>query len=232
MFSDTDCFLTNLQTAKILRYLGHETACNVTFGLFVATWFVARHVLYPQLCWSIFTIVPRADTMLYGCYSGTTDALLPEIPAQPDYFSHLFWPLKDMDGVICLNKEVKWIFLGMLLMLQVLSMIWFGMIIKVIIGILRGGSAEDTRSDDEGEEEEEAEIHDYDDLTSKKRAMNVTDLNVCVDGSGATISNNRRMATLSPKPTQVSARRRLMHGEKRKELLARIGCEKPVHDSG
>lgn len=166
--------------------------------------------------------------MQYGCYSGATNALLPEIPAQPDYFGHLFWPFRDLDGAVCLNEEVKWIFLGMLLMLQVLSMIWFGMIINVIVGILKGGSAEDTRSDGEEEEEdEETEATSYDEKNRKGRPMNVTDLNVCVDGSSSTTGSNRRVGALSPKPNTVT-RRSLLDGEKRKELLARIGCDKPV----
>jgi very-long-chain ceramide synthase len=166
--------------------------------------------------------------MQYGCYSGATDALLPEIPAQPDHLGHLFWPFRDLDGAVCLNREVKWIFLGMLLMLQVLSMIWFGMIINVIVSILRGGSAEDTRSDGEEEDDdEEIDIQVYDERVRKGRPMNVTDLNVCVDGGSSATGSNRRIGALSPKPTTVT-RRSLLDGEKRKELLARIGCDKPV----
>jgi acyl-CoA-dependent ceramide synthase len=157
--------------------------------------------------------------------------LLPDVPEHPDYVGHLFWPFKHVDGAICVNKEVKWIFLGMLLMIQVLSMIWFGMIINVIVGILRGGSAEDSRSDDEGEEdEEETEVNTHDGKTRKGRPVNVTDLNVCVDGGSSTTSINRRVGALSPKPNMVT-RRSLLDGEKRKELLARIGCEKPVGGS-
>ena len=114
-------------------------------------------------------------------------------------------------------------------MLQVLSMIWFGMIINVIVGILRGGNAEDTRSDDEDEEEEEEETDAQirDDRIRKGRPMNVTDLNVCADGGSSATGSTRRLGALSPKPTTVT-RRSLLDGEKRKELLARIGCDKPV----
>lgn len=53
---------------------------------------------------------------------------------KPDYFSHLFWPFQDLDGVICLNSEVKYIFLGMLFLLHTLSAIWFVMIGSVASG--------------------------------------------------------------------------------------------------
>lgn len=216
------------------------------------TWFVTRHILYPQLCWSIYKSVPAPDTMQYGCYSGATDRLLPDIPAHPDYFSHLLWPFWNLDNPVCLNREVKWIFLGMLLALQALSLIWFGMIINVIVGILRGGSAEDTRSDDEGEgAEHDEDVLDVENETNhplqKRRGLNVTDLKACADGgSGALVMNGAGTAALggmgskqrgassssgSARPTTVT-RRSLLDGEKRKELLARIGCDKPVggHD--
>lgn len=212
------------QIAKILRYLGQETACNITFGVFVITWFIARHVMYLQLCYDIYRDVPGPHTMLYGCYSGTTNELLTDIPAHPDYFSHLLWPLRDLDGVICLNAEVKWLFLGMLGFLQLLSMIWFGMIIKIVVGILMGGNAEDTRSDDE--EDEELEAMGEPEVGMKQRPMDVTDLNICV-GSNSTSEIDKGLVVLSPKPKAASTRRRLMAAENRKELLGRIGCEKP-----
>lgn len=212
------------QIAKILRYIGQETACNITFGVFVITWFITRHVMYLRLCYDIYRDVPGPDTMLYGCYSGITNELLTEIPAQPDYFSHLFWPFQDLDGVICLNLEVKLLFLGMLVFLQSLSMIWFGMIVKVIAGILMGGNAEDSRSDDE--EDEEVDIAIEPEVEKKQRPMDVTDLNVCVGGN-VTNEMERGSVLLSPKPRPTSTRRRLMTAENRKDLLGRIGCEKP-----
>ena len=178
--------------------------------------------MYLQLCYDIYVDVPGPSTMLYGCYAGDTYELLPDIPAHPDYLSHLIWPFQDPEGPICLNIEVKWIFLGMLGLLQVLSLIWFGTILKVIAGILMGGKPEDTRSDDEADADNGA-------ATDPKRiTTSVTDLNVCV-GGGSEYDTGREFSTLSaPKPKPTTARRRLMDAENRKELLARIGCEKPL----
>ncbi|PVH78580.1 longevity assurance proteins LAG1/LAC1 [Cadophora sp. DSE1049] len=147
-----------LPFAKLLRYLRYEMACNIAFGVFVVSWFITRHILYLHFSWDIHQHVPGENTMLFGCYNGATNERIQDMPSQPDYFSHLFWPFQDLDGVICLNSEVKYIFLGMLFLLHTLSAIWFVMILKVIAGILSGKSAEDIRSDDEGEQQTGKEI--------------------------------------------------------------------------
>lgn len=166
--------------------------------------------------------------MLFGCYNGATSELIPDMPAHPDNFAHLLWPFQDLDGVICLNQEVKYIFLGMLLLLQTLSMIWFGMILKLIAGMLVGVKVEDVRSDDEDEEEVDGR-----DAAAGRGQMSITDLHVCVGGGDEMESMNVGM---SKKPVPMpksrvsvtSGRRRLGVAENRKELLNRIGCEKPI----
>ncbi len=89
-----------------------------------------------------------------------------------------------------------------------------------------GGKAEDTRSDDEGEVDADGEEVG---VEKKRRPVNVTDLNVCV-GGGSELSNGLTgLSTMtSPRPRVTTGRRRLMDAENRKELLARIGCEKPI----
>lgn len=182
--------------------------------------------MYLKLCYDIYIDVPGPTTMFFGCYNGSTSEMIPDMPAHPDYFSHLLQPFKNLDGVICLNTGVKYIFLGMLLLLQTLSLIWFGMIVKVITGVLKGGKAEDTRSDDEEDGDADGEEVD---VEKKRRPMNVTDLNVCVGGGSDMSSGMTGMLTVtSPKPRVTTGRRRLIDAENRKELLARIGCEKPI----
>jgi len=139
--------------AKILKYLHYENACNAAFGVFLSVWLVARHVIYVALCWSIYRDVP--GVMNYGCYSGATEEL--KDPAKLTSPGKYLEPFFDQNGTICLDKGVKWVFLGMLLMLQVLSIVWFVMILKVAYSVLKGSAANDTRSGDEDEEEEEIE---------------------------------------------------------------------------
>ncbi|KZF22973.1 LAG1-domain-containing protein [Xylona heveae TC161] len=159
-----------LPAAKMLKYLQHHTLCDLTFVIFMITWFIGRHVMYPMVCWSIAFDVPRH--MPYGCYSSQTGQLLSPLstPSSPSPFSaaqengflnNIFQPFVNPDGPVCFNPKIKWTFLALLLFLQVMALVWFGMIIGVAVRVLRGGSAEDSRSDDEGEaeiDEEEASI--------------------------------------------------------------------------
>lgn len=46
------------------------------------------------------------------------------------------------------------IYITLFVLLNSIMVYWFAMIVKVIVGVLQGKSAEDTRSDDEDEEEE------------------------------------------------------------------------------
>jgi acyl-CoA-dependent ceramide synthase len=55
----------------------------------------------------------------------------------------------DGDLVLCGSLNVHRTFVGLLLLLHCLILVWFYMIIKVVIKILRGGNAEEPRSDDE-----------------------------------------------------------------------------------
>lgn len=200
----------NLQMAKMLKYLNFETACNVAFGVFLATWFAARHVIYMTVVWTTYKIVPAV--MPWGCRSGVTGEML-DMPAYPDAWGHLFWPFQDITNPICMNFRIKWIFLGMLLFLQVLSIVWFTMIMRVAINVVRGGSAEDTRSDDE----EEADAVDE----APKEALSV-------QGPSSDLGK-RRLSGRVPSARFRGGHGRLHFGESdRKALLGRIGCDKPT----
>ncbi|OJJ44799.1 hypothetical protein ASPZODRAFT_134939 [Penicilliopsis zonata CBS 506.65] len=192
-----------LPTAKILKYLKFETSCNVAFGVFLVTWLIARHIYYPQLCWSIYKDVPTH--MAYGCYSGTTAELV-TTDGYPDRASYLLSPFKDINGPICMNRTVKWIFLSFLLFLQLLSIIWFGMIVRVAVGVLRTGNAEDTRSDDEEEEIKAA--------NGNLQAVGRDGATIVTGGSAVHARGRGRV--------------RLSEQSDRKALLGRIGCDRPT----
>jgi acyl-CoA-dependent ceramide synthase len=63
-------------------------------------------------------------------------------------------------GTVVFTKEILGTFVILLLALQVLTLMWFYMILRVAWKVIKGGGADDTRSDDEddGEEEEEEDI--------------------------------------------------------------------------
>lgn len=209
-----------LPAAKILKYLKFENTCNVAFGVFLVTWFIARHVLYLALCWSIYRDVPTY--MAYGCYSGATGEMI-STDGYPNRFEYLFYPFLDINGSICMNRTIKWIFLSFLLALHLLSVIWFYMIIKVAVGVFRTGNAEDTRSDDEEEEEEVVSASNG--LSGKS-----TKENSALTSDSAITSEWGR----SDRPPSVRTRGRgrgrirLSEQSDRKALLGRIGCDKPT----
>ena len=143
-----------------------------------------------------------------------------ELEADPTKLSRwrYFDPFFDQKGSICLDRNIKSIFLGLLLMLQVLSIVWFGMIIKVALSMLKGEGASDTRSGDEdegGEEEDEDEGEE----TCEMR----------VNGKPTPSANGKALASGSeapPRQTGLFQRGgiRVPGSRDRKELIGRVGC--------
>ncbi|KAI9092409.1 TLC domain-containing protein [Phlyctochytrium arcticum] len=121
-----------LPLAKILKYTGHQLVCDVAFAIFTVSWIVTRHGFLLLLNVSMYR-----DSLKY----------LPD--------ESRFW---DPWGKECFySMKVYWMFLGLFAALQILLLYWLAMILKVVIKVIRGGTAEDVRSDDEEDEEEEQE---------------------------------------------------------------------------
>ncbi|KAL5363952.1 TLC domain-containing protein [Aspergillus floccosus] len=205
-----------LPTAKILKYLKYERCCTAAFVVFMVGWLISRHIFYPLLCWSIYKNVPAA--MSYGCYSGTTAEMI-STDGYPDRFTYLFYPFLNIDGPICMNRTIKWIFLSFLLALQALSLIWFTMIVRVAIVVLRTGNAEDSRSDDE----EEAAVDAAAAAAAGKDGPNGSTVPADVAAAEWRRANG-------PSTVRARGRGRVRLGEQsdRKALLGRIGCDKPT----
>ena len=126
-----------------------------------------------------------------------------------------FDPFFDQKGTICLDRNIKSVFLGLLLMLQVLSIVWFGMIIKVALSVLKGEGASDTRSGDEDEGEEDEERGE----TCEVRA----------NGKPSQSANGKTMASGSEAPSRQTglfqrSGIRVPGSRDRKELIGRVGC--------
>lgn len=209
------------QSAKLLKYLGFVNACNVAFGVFMATWVVTRHYLYNVLCWSIIQNVPAR--MKFGCYSGATGEFISESGYSElvPYLSNLF---QDRDSTICMNSGIKYFFLAFLVSIQGLSIIWFRLIARIAWGVVCGSDAEDVRSDEEDEVEDDVEI--------------ATNSSVSLDAketAGAAPIANEAATGLDHRRTNGSAsvrargRGRVPFDQSdRKALLGRIGCDKPT----
>ncbi|KAI9882597.1 MAG: hypothetical protein M1823_005660 [Watsoniomyces obsoletus] len=140
--------------AKLLKYLHFQMACDVAFAVFMVSWVVARHVLYMMVVFSVYG--DTQDAMHFACYdqNGIQADLSPEAA---NSFFQVIQPFLDPQGVACWSPKVKWTFLTMLLALQGITIVWFGMILRVAWRIINGGTAEDSRSDDEVEAEAEEE---------------------------------------------------------------------------
>lgn len=204
-----------MQLAKCLKCLGFTTICDVVFGLFMATWFFTRHVCYLMICKSIHFDTPRL--MPTSCYSGSAEDLQGPFPV-PDGWSYLLEPFRDPTGTVCMTDGIRKGFLAYLLLLQVVIIVWSAMIVKVAVRVLRGDSAEDVRSDDEGEEEEKIQ-EEPGFLISQ-----VIEEEVGAESIDFEAWKRRTGSHGGAKSTGISLRGR----SDRKELLDRIGCEKQI----
>ncbi|KIK98737.1 hypothetical protein PAXRUDRAFT_133548 [Paxillus rubicundulus Ve08.2h10] len=117
-----DCCDIFLPLAKMLRYVAHYTLCDLTFVVFLVSWFVTRHVLFIIAIKSLYV-----DSL----------HLVPELwaPERGNYLSHL----------------TQKVFVGLLVSLQIIQIIWFGMICRVAYRVVTGQGASDDRSDEEEE---------------------------------------------------------------------------------
>ncbi|KAH6855389.1 TLC domain-containing protein [Chaetomium sp. MPI-CAGE-AT-0009] len=208
-----------LGLAKCLKYLGYHTICDVMFGVFMASWLAARHFLYLTVCYSVWAHTP--DIMPTGCFKGPSDNLVgPFDPPKDQGFTYLLEPLWDSEGTFCYNETVKWSFLSMLLFLQCLIIMWFFLIVRVAVKILKGAQAEDVRSDDEGVEgegEDEDEFV-YEEAQPLEEEVGVEEIDLK--------SWERRSGVKHQAPTTSGIS--LPGHSDRKELLGRIGCDKQV----
>lgn len=205
-------------------------ACDIAFGVFLVVWFVARQVLYLLVCYSVYAHIPLEIT--YGCYWGSASNLQGPI-SPPDLFSHLFQPFWDPEGLICWDNKIKWAFLSVLIALQVILLIWFGMILRVAYKVIRGGEAEDSRSDDELEEGNDERGSDP---PEKEEVMSKEHEEVLAIEVPRPLEEEVGVEAINLSSSRKSSSRRFRRGggtasgvtipSDRKELLGRIGCDK------
>ena len=186
------------------------------------TWIAARHVLFLAVCYSTWADIPK--TISYGCYRGRNGNITGPFPP-PDRFWHLLEPFRDPEGIVCFNHQIKWGFLSALLFLQGIMLLWFWLILIVAVRVLRGGQADDVRSDDEGEGVEE--FHDdmsdtIDEVEPPPYEEEVGVEAINLKGRTSKTSKNRYRKGASASGVSLPG-----HSD-RKELLGRIGCDKGV----
>ncbi|KAJ3994204.1 TLC domain-containing protein [Lentinula boryana] len=118
-----------LPLAKMLRYLNlPKIYPDFTFGTFMVTWFVTRHVLFPVAIKSVIFDLPRLVPFDWDPERG--------------YYS---------------TKGSHAMFYCCLLALEAIQMIWFAMIVRVAWRVVTGQGATDVRSDEEGDDDNDSD---------------------------------------------------------------------------
>ncbi|KAI0008279.1 longevity assurance proteins LAG1/LAC1 [Xylariaceae sp. FL0662B] len=163
-----------LPLAKCFKYLGFPRLCDATFVIFMVSWFLARHVFYLKTCYSIWK--DALEIIPTGCFQGSNANLSGPFPI-PDGWGHYIEPFTDPEGAVCFSSSVQWGFLYCLLGLQVITIIWFIMIIQVAIRVVKGAGADDTRSDDEADEDQE-EVFEYEEAQLLEEEVGVESIDL------------------------------------------------------
>ena len=228
MFADDDF---SVQLAKILKYIGWQKACDACFALFVILWLAARHAAYLCICWSIYAHVNEV-AMPYGTYSlhqlvpGTSNSgLRLSKDGGHEALVNIYQPFWNPKAEsVQFNARVRWGFLGLLLGLQCITLMWFVMICRVIARVLRGEGADDSRSDDEGgcsasEDEDEG-------IAPEPQVEKARFIEIEAEPSELSYAGVRRNGSGSRRPKSKSGGGFAsgLHLGDRKEILNRIGC--------
>jgi len=192
----------------------------------MVVYLVTRQIFYPLILWSLYTEAPHI--IKYGCYWGPTNDLQGPIDP-PDHFNHLIQPFLDPVGLVCWNANIASSFMVTLVALQLILLLWFVMIIRVAVKVIKGAEADDSRSDDEASSDgEEAEEETY--RTAKCDSNGFTEAHPYEEEVGAEAVGLTYRKTSPPRKFRKSgsAASGITIPSDSKELLGRIGCDKGV----
>lgn len=108
----------------MIKYMGLQTLCDAMFGAFMLSWTFTRHIGYMIVMWSCIYDAPRLIP-----YQSPADLRTGHVFTYPTYV----------------------VFIALLAILQVILLIWFSMILKVLYRVLTNAGAIDSRSDEDSE---------------------------------------------------------------------------------
>jgi very-long-chain ceramide synthase len=140
----------------MLKYLEYQRACDTTFILFLVSWPYTRHFIYNRILYSAYFDAPgifHRDNHDKPNYQ--------QIPVRGGGQWKEGFSWNPQEGYY-MTEEVHIAFIALLATLQAILCLWFAMIIRLALRVLRGAHAEDDRSDDEddGQVEEDADPSD------------------------------------------------------------------------
>lgn len=107
---------------------------------------------------------------------------------------------------------------------------WFWMILQVAIKVIKGGQADDTRSDNEDEDEEEEKDIDLDEepMIEKVPLLEEEPYEEEVGVEELSLKGRTLRSSRYKKTTSSASGVSIPGHSDRKELLGRIGCDKGV----
>jgi acyl-CoA-dependent ceramide synthase len=131
-----------LSLAKSLKYIGFKLICDIIFVIFFIIWILNRHILFGYLLYSVAVHPLNYRDIEWN-------------PAEGVYFT----------------RPIQVFFLIVMGGLELLLIMWFRMILKVVISVINGANADDIRSDDEEEDEvdEKPEANDVKERASSPK---------------------------------------------------------------
>lgn len=108
-----------LSTAKILKYSGFQTICDILFIVFMLLWIVLRHIVYNYVLWFSWAY----SKVIINASSRFSPGEVAGIYSTIDFL------------------------LLLLVVLQIITCFWMYLILRVAYRVITGGSADDVRSD-------------------------------------------------------------------------------------
>lgn len=242
----------------MLKYTSHQTICDVIFGIFILSWVTFRHIIYMLVVHSVY--FHSSSIIKVGTYSSFTGAWLRPEVSKPGIWENVLQPFTDPQGEVCFHQGMKYAFLVPLLVLQGITIMWFVLICRVAWGVIKGNGADDSRSDDEGEDVEADEDLEWDEQTTagagEKQAaieaatekapvaaqplsMKPIEIEVSPEEQGLNFTSVTNNVKRRGSPRYASSRSRkggtssgsaFAELSDRKGILDRIGCDKPANE--
>lgn len=126
------------------------------------TWILTRHVVFIAICHSL-NLHLGGDILPFGTYSLSQtprNEAAEKISGRKisdnggyEIWRHLTQPFFFPDAeTVANNPRTKAVFFTLMLTLQGLLILWFALICRVIVNVLRGDGADDSRSDAEDDD--------------------------------------------------------------------------------
>jgi len=192
-----------------------------------------------------------------GTYLSPSTSLNPSDQAHPNGGNEILYnvlqPYLRPGGDVFYNSRIRVAFVSLLMALQVLCVVWFVMILRVAWRVVKGKGAEDVRSDDEDEDEEEefgpedewgeeglglhkpqvqdlraAEVNVRRATPTSQKSLGASMGTGVGKSGGGSMGVRRRPSPMSKrKPGAGTGGGVGLSLADRKDLLGRIGCERP-----